>query len=547
MMSQGLRIDLLETSAVAFCMSSNAVKRDKQLAANRKCCSQAKGVMPEVVGDELFLTVGSSHSTCYLKSMKQGLVKNASSFMKKGQPVERCLSQGWPWLILADTLEDQFPSLPLLYSSVLNSNNSVCVASTESECLATISNCLKLGKTVAEATAATMQGEPACKEYLETVAFFAQKYTGGDEMPLVDFLVCTAWNLRGKLYGQSIRLGQEFTQLITYFDFKLEANLAPCFRVASPKVQDQFAKLLVKADLDRIKSKSKPELLEAERLLKDAWVATQNAPLKDGERYTPEAKFGRENKEWNSLEEINQALATELLGPKGTSSSAAPTASPSKVANLLEASPSTVAMMQHPHLEVGGLYQHSDYGSQVFQLLELNDTSAKFEHRPLMQDAWTVAIALSDDLKQWKKTKKAIVQVVDQAAWSKYLVENNSAAGEAIDMQRMQILLYDTFVNLPEVDGFSFVSPPTGLCATINIPKGKLKLIAYGDLKRDDGKPGHKVSGYALSPPKAVGDMDNVTATSVLVPFWYVKPSMDAEAVNMQLTNAKHGGLAIPC
>ena len=72
MMSQGLRIDLLETSAVAFCMSSNAVKREKQLAANRKCCSQAKGVMPEVVGDELFLTVGASHSTCYLKSMKQG-------------------------------------------------------------------------------------------------------------------------------------------------------------------------------------------------------------------------------------------------------------------------------------------------------------------------------------------------------------------------------------------------------------------------------------------------------------------------------------------
>ena len=189
MMSQGLRIDLLETSAVAFCMSSNAVKREKQLAANRKCCSQAKGVMPEVVGDELFLTVGASHSTCYLKSMKQGLVKNASSFMKKGQPVEKCLTQGWTWLILADTLEEQFPGLPLLYSSVLNSNNSVCVASTEIECLATISNCLKLGKTVAEASAATMQGEPACKEYMETVAFFAQKYTGGEQMPLVDFLV----------------------------------------------------------------------------------------------------------------------------------------------------------------------------------------------------------------------------------------------------------------------------------------------------------------------------------------------------------------------
>ena len=234
-------------------------------------------------------------------------------------------------------------------------------------------------------------------------------------------------------------MGQEFTQLITYYDFKLEANLAPCFRVAcmaaqvaSPKVQDQFAKLLVKADLDRIKAKSKSELLEAERLLKDAWVVTQNAPLKDAERYTifgrccvrtvlfrcQKQRLGPKNKEWNDLAEIkgqgprvagkgrvppqtvrrrrrrqpgrrgdqspktrprapSQALATELLGPKGTSSSAAPSASPSKVANLLEASPSTVAMMQHPHLEVGGLYQHSDYGPKVFQLLELNDMSAK--------------------------------------------------------------------------------------------------------------------------------------------------------------------------
>ena len=132
-----------------------------------------------------------------------------------------------------------------------------------------------------------------------------------------------------------------------------------------------------------------------------------------------------------------------------------------------------------------------------------------------MQDAWTVDVALSDDLKQWKKTKKVIAQVVDQAAWSKYLVEQSSAAGDATDMQRMQIMLYDTFLNLPKADGFSFVSPPTGLCATVNIPKGKLKLFAYGDLKRDDGKPGHKVSGYALSSPKAVGDMDNVTPSSL--------------------------------
>ena len=60
----------------------------------------------------------------------------------------------------------------------------------------------------------------------------------------------------------SILFGIEFTKLITCYDFKLDASLAPCFRIArmacqmsSPKQSDGIAKMMYKSDLDAAKTK----------------------------------------------------------------------------------------------------------------------------------------------------------------------------------------------------------------------------------------------------------------------------------------------------
>lgn len=44
---------------------------------------------------------------------------------------------------------------------------------------------IKLGKTLEQAAEL---GEPACKEYLDTISHFARLFAGGDQMPLVEFL-----------------------------------------------------------------------------------------------------------------------------------------------------------------------------------------------------------------------------------------------------------------------------------------------------------------------------------------------------------------------
>lgn len=132
LMSQGIRQDLLESSSVAFSLSSNVDKRNEQIQANISLTQQFPDVLAKVQGDELVLSVGASHSTSFLKAKKLAGVPSHDSLCQ-------ILSNGWKWLILASCLEDAFPTLPLLYSAALNSSNSAQVAATELECLATIS------------------------------------------------------------------------------------------------------------------------------------------------------------------------------------------------------------------------------------------------------------------------------------------------------------------------------------------------------------------------------------------------------------------------
>ena len=117
-LSQGLREDLLDCSAVAFGLSSNL--RQGQIEANRKLAAQFSSCMASPQGKELFMTVGSSHTTCFLKSLMFGKIEQSTnSCMQSGHPVQEALVSGWTWHALSGVLEQQWPGLPLLYSSVL--------------------------------------------------------------------------------------------------------------------------------------------------------------------------------------------------------------------------------------------------------------------------------------------------------------------------------------------------------------------------------------------------------------------------------------------
>jgi len=188
-MEQGFRLDLLEASCCAFELSKLPEVRKEQFDANIQLSKTQEGFLAPVQGNELYLSVGGSHTTAYLKAIAHGVVSLEENYMKQqNHPVQRAIDIGWKWLVLSSLLEEEFPSLPLFYSSSLNSSNSAHVAAGEMECLATIAQYVKLGKSLEQATELTKLGEPACKEYLDTISHFARLFAGGDQMPLVEFL-----------------------------------------------------------------------------------------------------------------------------------------------------------------------------------------------------------------------------------------------------------------------------------------------------------------------------------------------------------------------
>ena len=395
LMSQGLRQDLLESSSVAFGISSKVAKREQQLKANVLLVQQFPNALAPVQGDELYLSVGASHSTSFLKSKKVGGVPNGNDSLKQ------ILDVGWKWLILAPCLEEAFPTLPLLYSAALNSSNSAQVAATELECLATMSKYIQLGKTLEAAVAETAIGEPQCKSYLDVIAHFAKLYTGGEQMPLASFLVAFS-----KQFGESALLGEEFMRLVTHFDFKVSGNLLPCLRVAmlaaqltSSKVVDRISKLLVKGDFDRLKAKCMAEIQQAETLLANSWQLVQKAQhLEDHKKLSvfgrlcirvvlfvcQKQKMSRESKSWDSFQEITDQFASEMLCPPGPSqvdsfeSQDALSGGSEAFQDLLQADELAVAMLQHQHLEVGSNCQNLKIGSTIFKLLEISKDGAKF-------------------------------------------------------------------------------------------------------------------------------------------------------------------------
>ena len=396
LMTQGLRQDLLESSSVAFGLSSLMNKREEQLTANRLLVEQFPSVLAPVQGDELCLSVGSSHSTSFLKAKKIGGHSGGTEVLKQ------ILEVGWKWLVLSPSLEENFPTLPLLYSAALNSSNSAQVAATELECLTTISKYIQLGKALEAAVAETAIGEPQCKDYLDVIAHFAKLYTGGEKMPLASFLVAFS-----KQFGESALLGEEFMRLVTHFDFKVSGSLLPCFRVAllaaqltSSKVVDKISKLLVKGDFDRLKSKCQKELQQAENLLARSWDLVQQAGhLEEFKKLSvygrlcirmvlylcQKQKHGRENKNWKSIQEIMDQFGAEMLSPpdpvlqsNSDSQSPGPSGSKPEFQDLLQADEVAVALLQHQHLEIGSNYQNSKVGSAIFKLLEVTKDGAKF-------------------------------------------------------------------------------------------------------------------------------------------------------------------------
>ena len=113
--------------------------------------------------------------------------------------------------------------------------------------------------------------------YLPVIALYMKNFGGGDNFPVLVFLQAVQ-----KLFGHSLKLGEEFMSAVAQAEFKSKDSTYPIVRAAliasnlsSPKHQNGIAKLLVKSDIDKGKSPLQRNVLDlTEKLLRLAWPLT---------------------------------------------------------------------------------------------------------------------------------------------------------------------------------------------------------------------------------------------------------------------------------
>lgn len=304
----------LLAGATAFELSALEPLRSQQVAFNKRLVERSSGMLAPVSGGERYLSVGCGHTAQFAKAVlaqcrtPQASLQDATGRLNlqhiaQGDPalLSMC-SKGWTWVILPWQVEATWPSLPDLAQRALNASNAVASQASELETACAIAEFAQMHRAAgAEAdwqscVAAAAASMPPCVDYIGVLGKYVRLYGGGEGAPLVRYLDDFA-----KQFGENRRLGQEFMTAVTETTFAA-TRLHPFLRVAlvaanlvSPKVVDGIAKLLVKTDVERLRSKDLASSIdEVEGAMAAAWAALQTAIMdKYIERESAYQLFGR--------------------------------------------------------------------------------------------------------------------------------------------------------------------------------------------------------------------------------------------------------------
>ena len=192
---------------------------------------------------------------------------------EKDPVLKKIMTEGYTWSVISYRAEEIWPALPDFLQRALNAGNSIAADSSELEIMASMAHFAQAQASVGsdidwqQCADAACAGQPACAPYAHVLMKFCKLFGGGSDAPIVHALDAFA-----KKHSQHLILGDEFWTAVTDLDLG-EASPCPWFRAAlvacnitSAKVVDGIAKLLTKADVQKMNTKEKLKLvLDLER------------------------------------------------------------------------------------------------------------------------------------------------------------------------------------------------------------------------------------------------------------------------------------------
>lgn len=570
--STGLKHSLLAASSVCIEIARDPAARKEQMAKNQSCCDKASGLLGGVQGQEAYLTLGCSHWVMYCRALEQGAMSPNGDKLHVPSELKGLLNEGWQWVVLKPEVEEAFPTFPSWAAASLNSSNANVKVTSELEAMLEIASLLKQGRSSAEAVEAVKAGLPACAPYLVDIAHFVKLYAGGNQFPLLQLMkdFCTK-------YGPSILIGSEMMHHLSHFDFRMDNNRLPmtraallCCMLTTKKCENGLSRLVYKSDLDKLKGALKSKTKSMEDILKNAWEHCQQRNS-DGARMAwgklgcrvvlhilGKEKHSRDPP-FESVEDIVKMFGDEVQGSSAQSAAAssnAETGQGPEVKDLLSASSSELALLDNPHLKLGGFYQCKDYDDKVFVLVRLAEDHMVFTHTPVLDVPEEVQVEFSK-LKTWKATKRQPPKLCPSGVASLKIAHTTDVFKAELKKTQLQLILLEAFQSsISEVHGsLLFASMPgPGLFCSQKLKKGQLVLYPMGTVQSLKGKDSSKVKNVILEFQQekfAVQSFKSLTeftleAEGMLVPYHYVQSIPEEEEPNMEVKMMTVKGVKLP-
>ena len=584
----------------AFCfeVSGKKATKDQQVDKMRTLVESSDRRLAPLNGTERFLSVSCSHITQFLKAVACGqcftsneeLLKHACSSHSlslgsleahyQDDQFAQMIKAGWPWKCIKAEVEEICPWLPNLLQAAPNSSNAIGKQTTEMEVALNLAYTYK-------ATGSMEEACEACKActtlgYVEAISNWVRLYGGGDGFPLVELLVSIQ-----KLFNSSLHLGEEFMCSVAYPTFKSKESMYPFVRCAllacnlsSPRAQDGVAKLLVRGDVERLKSNANQQNVDlSEKLLKLAFQQHQGALAnkKDTQMVKTFARLlirtalwlfkkegkGRESKVFGTLEAINETFKDELQGGASQAIDSQPSQASGgdtqdKVLSLEDSNDAvTIAKQQYNWLVVGNNFLKKD-STAIYRFKKMTAEHGIF----VVQDIWggeSDAQVLHKDLKLFRPTDKAIPKQVPQDLVKQLQLSTSQQWQDEITKAQVQVALFNNYLNEGVVDMKALVfMDDQKVYAGKQIKKTPaLKIFPFGVVQKLAAEQMKKAkvvvtnlkdkTAYQVQQPK----FDLKKASGAIAPFFWIAPTTDPDLANLVLSEVKvqdgNLSLSIPC
>lgn len=206
MLELGIAMNKIEES-VAFEVSAKGSTKQQQLQANIQLVESSHNQLAPVTGQERLLSCSSSHLVAFCRAVLHGCQTQEPSLKAKtnGQLSLAALAnsqdglvtmceQGWTWLVVSSLVEEAFPDLPTLVQQALNTTQAVSQGQGECETMLTIATHYQHGQDsngsgdMAQAIQLAASSQPEGSNYMQTMGYYVQNFSGGVGWPLLHLL-----------------------------------------------------------------------------------------------------------------------------------------------------------------------------------------------------------------------------------------------------------------------------------------------------------------------------------------------------------------------